>query len=78
MPESDDDLAARGLISVSKSNENLSMLALPAKMQKSLSQEFGLNIARRSSGGGGGQWTQHYSQYPVNTSMTDPSGAGER
>lgn len=36
----DDALAARGLISVSRSCENLSDLALPAKMQKTLSQEF--------------------------------------
>jgi len=36
----DDALAARGLISVSRSSENLSGLALPAKMQRTLSQEF--------------------------------------
>ena len=77
---SDDDLAARGLISVSKSNENLSNLALPIKMQKSLSQEFTLNIGGgRKRGKGGdviGQWNTHYSPYPVNSSVTDPSGDG--
>jgi hypothetical protein len=36
----DDALAARGLISVSRSCERLTDLALPAKMQKTLSQEF--------------------------------------
>ncbi|GMH57677.1 hypothetical protein TrRE_jg12133, partial [Triparma retinervis] len=76
---SDDDLAARGLISVSKSNENLSHLALPIKMQKSLSQEFTLNIGgirKRPSATAASGWTTHYSPYPANTSMTDPSGAG--
>jgi len=36
----DDALAARGLMSVSRSSENLTDLALPAKMQRSLSQEY--------------------------------------
>lgn len=36
----DDALAARGLISVSRSCERLTDLALPEKIQKSLSQEF--------------------------------------
>lgn len=36
----DDALAARGLISVSRSSEKLTDLALPAKMQRSLSQEY--------------------------------------
>jgi hypothetical protein len=36
----DDALAARGLISVSRSCEKLSDLALPAKMQKTISQEY--------------------------------------
>lgn len=36
----DDALAARGLISVSRSCEKLTDLALPAKMQRTLSQEF--------------------------------------
>ena len=36
----DDALAARGLISVSRSCEKLSDLALPAKMQRTLSQEY--------------------------------------
>jgi hypothetical protein len=36
----DDALAARGLISVSRSSERLTDLVLPAKMQKTLSQEF--------------------------------------
>ena len=36
----DDALAARGLMSVSRSSENLSDLALPAKMQRTLSQNY--------------------------------------
>jgi len=36
----DDALAARGLISVSRSCEKLTDLALPAKIQRTLSQEF--------------------------------------
>jgi len=36
----DDALAARGLISVSRSCEKLTDLALPAKMQKTISQEY--------------------------------------
>ena len=36
----DDALAARGLISVRRSCEKLTDLALPAKMQRTLSQEF--------------------------------------
>lgn len=36
----DDALAARGLMSVSRSSEKLTDLALPAKMQRSLSQEY--------------------------------------
>lgn len=36
----DDALAARGLISVSRSSEKLTDLVLPAKMQRTLSQEF--------------------------------------
>lgn len=36
----DDAMAARGLISVSRSSERLTDLALPAKMQRSLSQEY--------------------------------------
>lgn len=36
----DDALAARGLMSVSRSSEKLTDLALPAKIQRTLSQEF--------------------------------------
>lgn len=45
----DDALAARGLISVSRSSEKLTDLALPAKMQRTISQEYLKNMA--SSGG---------------------------
>mmetsp|Transcript_17895 Transcript_17895/g.20385 ORF Transcript_17895/g.20385 Transcript_17895/m.20385 type:complete len:659 (+) Transcript_17895:211-2187(+) len=40
----DDALAARGLISVSRSSEKLSDLALPTKMQRTISQEYLKNI----------------------------------
>jgi len=36
----DDAMAARGLMSVSRSSEKLTDLVLPAKMQRTLSQEF--------------------------------------
>merc|ERR1740139_248466 len=36
----DDALAARGLISVSRSSEKLTDLALPAKMQRTISQDY--------------------------------------
>mmetsp|Transcript_16946 Transcript_16946/g.41046 ORF Transcript_16946/g.41046 Transcript_16946/m.41046 type:complete len:667 (-) Transcript_16946:162-2162(-) len=36
----DDAIAAQGLLHISRSNEKLTDLALPAKMQKTLSQEF--------------------------------------
>jgi hypothetical protein len=49
----DDALAARGLISVSRSCENLTDLALPAKMQRTLSQEY---LRQQSS-------QQQYGQY---------------
>lgn len=41
----DDALAARGLISVSRSNENLTDLVLPSKMQRTLSQEYLKNMS---------------------------------
>jgi len=44
----DDALAARGLISVSRSSENLNDLAIPAKMQRTLSQEY---LKSMSNGG---------------------------
>ncbi len=46
----DDALAARGLISVSRSSEKLTDLALPAKMQRTISQEYLKNM---NSGGVG-------------------------
>lgn len=44
----DDALAARGLISVSRSSEKLTDLALPAKMQRTISQEY---LKSMNSGG---------------------------
>mmetsp|Transcript_9691 Transcript_9691/g.19674 ORF Transcript_9691/g.19674 Transcript_9691/m.19674 type:complete len:668 (+) Transcript_9691:421-2424(+) len=52
----DDDgaMAARGLLSVSRSSEDLKSISLPAKMQKSLSQEFNSKIFRSGQGQGYG------------------------
>jgi hypothetical protein len=56
----DDALAARGLMSVSRSCEKLTDLALPAKMQRSLSQEY-LRPQPQPQ-----QAPQHYGQYQYN------------
>uniref|UniRef100_A0A7S3PTW3 Homeobox domain-containing protein n=1 Tax=Chaetoceros debilis TaxID=122233 RepID=A0A7S3PTW3_9STRA len=45
----DDALAARGLISVSRSSEKLTDLALPAKMQRTISQDFLRKLQGRST-----------------------------
>lgn len=55
----DDALAARGLISVSRSCENLTDLALPAKMQRTLSQEF---LRQQSS-------QQQFGQYQYSSAL---------
>ncbi|GMH76531.1 hypothetical protein TrLO_g15986 [Triparma laevis f. longispina] len=70
----DDDgaLAARGLMSVHKSSENLGSLTLPAKMQKSLSQEFATNRLQRGFGSGSNFGLSSYGG-GTNLSVTDPS-----
>jgi hypothetical protein len=67
----DDALAARGLISVSRSCENLSDLALPAKMQKTLSQEFLRQHQVQAQAQQQQQPPQTYGQY----SYTPPAAA---
>jgi hypothetical protein len=66
----DDALAARGLISVSRSSENLTDLALPAKMQRTISQEYlkGLNACNTSTNFGGFSYN---SNGPVSQSVTN-------
>lgn len=59
----DDALAARGLISVSRSCEKLTDLALPAKIQRTLSQE----IIRQQ------QQTKSYEQYQYSTTASSPA-----
>jgi len=49
----DDALAARGLISVSRSSEKLTDLALPAKMQRTISQDY----LKSMNGGGSATFT---------------------
>jgi hypothetical protein len=61
----DDALAARGLISVSRSCENLTDLALPAKMQRTLSQEY---LRQQSSQQQYGQY--QYSSAPAPSDQT--------
>uniref|UniRef100_A0A7S1BZB4 Homeobox domain-containing protein n=1 Tax=Corethron hystrix TaxID=216773 RepID=A0A7S1BZB4_9STRA len=62
----DDALAARGLMSVSRSCERLSDLSLPPKMQRSLSQD----LIRRAQLGS----SQHFMPYPcfISSSCTFP------
>eukprot|EP00545_Synedropsis_sp_CCMP1620_P011285 CAMPEP_0119008876 /NCGR_PEP_ID=MMETSP1176-20130426/3997_1 /TAXON_ID=265551 /ORGANISM="Synedropsis recta cf, Strain CCMP1620" /LENGTH=679 /DNA_ID=CAMNT_0006961287 /DNA_START=347 /DNA_END=2386 /DNA_ORIENTATION=+ len=67
----DDALAARGLISVSRSCENLSDLALPAKMQKTLSQQFLLQHQAQAQAVAQQQQPQpSYGQYSYTTVPT--------
>jgi Zinc finger, C3HC4 type (RING finger) len=61
----DDALAARGLISVSRSSERLTDLVLPAKIQRTLSQEF---INKQ-------QQQQQFGQYSYLSAPTAPSAS---
>mmetsp|Transcript_7662 Transcript_7662/g.18453 ORF Transcript_7662/g.18453 Transcript_7662/m.18453 type:complete len:586 (-) Transcript_7662:1278-3035(-) len=61
----DDALAARGLISVSRSCEKLTDLALPAKIQRTLSQEF----LRQRQGQDGQQSQPSWYQQPSDSSQ---------
>eukprot|EP00539_Tryblionella_compressa_P016220 CAMPEP_0178851898 /NCGR_PEP_ID=MMETSP0746-20121128/21376_1 /TAXON_ID=913974 /ORGANISM="Nitzschia punctata, Strain CCMP561" /LENGTH=649 /DNA_ID=CAMNT_0020517511 /DNA_START=990 /DNA_END=2936 /DNA_ORIENTATION=- len=69
----DDAMAARGLISVSRSSEKLTDLALPAKIQRTLSQD----LLRQQQ-----QTAQSYLQYQYTPapapSSADHSSSGER
>jgi len=67
----DDALAARGLMSVSRSCENLSEIALPPKMQRTLSQEY---IRRAQRGGHGSQNFNPFSNPSFISSSTNVSG----
>jgi hypothetical protein len=62
----DDALAARGLMSVSRSCEKLTDLALPAKMQRSLSQEY-LRPQQQPQQAQQNQPTNLYGQYQYNS-----------
>jgi hypothetical protein len=64
----DDALAARGLMSVSRSCEKLNDLVLPAKIQRTLSQEFISKQQQQQQAMGQSQ----YSQYSYTTSTSDP------
>uniref|UniRef100_A0A7S2DVR0 Homeobox domain-containing protein n=1 Tax=Helicotheca tamesis TaxID=374047 RepID=A0A7S2DVR0_9STRA len=75
----DDALAARGLISVSRSSEKLTDLALPAKMQRTLSQEYirQHNIQPNVNNPGQQQYgSYNYNQNPQqNSSAPPPAGS---
>lgn len=65
----DDALAARGLISVSRSSEKLTDLALPAKMQRTISQEYLKNM---NSGGAPPPFTSFsFNPGPAQPSLTN-------
>ena len=76
---SDDDskLAARGLMSVSKSHENLSLLNLPTTIQKSMSQEL-LNRQLKNSLSGEMMNTMHRSESIIELKVSERSGGGLR
>ncbi|MEM1009060.1 MAG: RING-H2 finger protein [Myxococcota bacterium] len=61
----DDALAARGLISVSRSSEDLTDLALPAKMRKTLSQQFLLQHQQQVQAAQQQQQQQQQEQAPA-------------
>lgn len=61
----DDALAARGLISVSRSSEKLTDLALPAKLQKSISQQY---LKTLNNGG-----STTFTSFSFNPGMTQTS-----
>jgi Zinc finger, C3HC4 type (RING finger) len=65
----DDALAARGLMSVSRSSEKLTDLALPAKMQRSLSQEY---IRQNQN-----QQPQSYGQFSYTPTPAPPPAPAE-
>jgi hypothetical protein len=64
----DDALAARGLISVSRSCEKLTDLALPAKMQRTLSQEY---LRQQSS-------QQQFGQYQYSSGPSEQSSSNQQ
>jgi len=65
----DDAMAARGLMSVSRSSEKLTDLVLPAKMQRSLSQEFMRQQQQTNN------TPQHYVPYQYVSSPAKPVAA---
>lgn len=69
----DDALAARGLMSVSRSCEKLSELALPAKMRKTLSQEYLRQHQSQVVQSHQQPQTQKCTQYPYVPSDTNQS-----
>ena len=68
----DDALAARGLISVSRSCEKLTDLALPAKIQRTLSQEY-LRQQQQSQAQGQQYGQFQYTSAPANNERTNSS-----
>jgi hypothetical protein len=70
----DDALAARGLISVSRSCERLTDLALPAKMQRTLSQEY---LRQQQMPPGQSQQSQQYGQFQYTSAPSDQSSSNQ-
>ena len=78
----DDALAARGLISVSRSCEKLTDLALPAKMQRTLSQEYirqqQEQQQQRSSGNPNQTQPPPFGQFQYSSSTPDKGSGGDQ
>ena len=72
----DDALAARGLMSVSRSSEKLTDLVLPAKIQRTLSQEF-INKDKEQQLKLQKQAQSQFSYTPSTTSAPSPASAGQ-
>lgn len=72
----DDALAARGLISVSRSSEKLTDLALPAKMQRTISQEYLKSMnACRSTTFATFSFNSNVPQLPASNTIESPLSA---
>jgi hypothetical protein len=67
----DDALAARGLMSVSRSSEKLTDLVLPAKIQRTLSQE----LMNKGAGASQSSFLSYAYSYASGTTLTVPEGS---
>eukprot|EP00339_Tiarina_fusa_P022127 CAMPEP_0117017714 /NCGR_PEP_ID=MMETSP0472-20121206/13799_1 /TAXON_ID=693140 ORGANISM="Tiarina fusus, Strain LIS" /NCGR_SAMPLE_ID=MMETSP0472 /ASSEMBLY_ACC=CAM_ASM_000603 /LENGTH=640 /DNA_ID=CAMNT_0004722169 /DNA_START=279 /DNA_END=2201 /DNA_ORIENTATION=- len=74
----DDALAARGLISVSRSCEKLTDLALPAKIQRTLSQEFIRQQQEQQQSSGNPAHSSSFGQYQYSSSQGEQNQSQSR